>query len=250
MTYKLIIQYEGTRYKGWQRLKTTDQTIQQKIENVLSRLLGESIEIDGSGRTDAGVHALGQVASFKTNTTITDLDDFSFQMNQYLPDDIIILQIHAESDRFHARLNAVSKTYVYQIWLADHPPLIERNWVLNLGAKRHQLNFESMKLASEQLLGKKDFKGFSTDKTKKGTVRTIESINWEIHGDILQIKFTGDGFLYNMVRILVGTLLEIGFNERQIDSLNQIIATKDRSLAGETAPAQGLYLESVRYDSN
>lgn len=248
MTYKLIIQYEGTRYKGWQRLKTTDQTIQQKIENVLSRLLGEPIEIDGSGRTDAGVHALGQVASFKTTQTITDFNEFRFQMNQYLPDDIIILEIQAENDRFHARLNAVSKTYVYQIWLADHPPLIERNWVLNLGAKRHQLNFEKMKLASEHLIGKKDFKGFSTDKTKKGTIRTIEAITWEIHGDILQIKFTGDGFLYNMIRILVGSLLEIGFNERQIESLNQIIASKDRSLAGETAPAQGLYLESVRYE--
>ncbi|OJV63203.1 MAG: tRNA pseudouridine(38-40) synthase TruA [Clostridiales bacterium 38-18] len=248
MTYKLIIQYEGTRYKGWQRLKTTDQTIQQKIENVLSRLLGEPIEIDGSGRTDAGVHALGQVASFKVTETISNLNEFRFQMNQYLPDDIIVLEIQGENDRFHARLNAVSKTYVYQIWLAEQPPLIERNWVLNLGSKRHQLNFEKMKLASEELIGKKDFKGFSTDKTKKGTIRTIESINWEIHGDVLQIKFTGDGFLYNMVRIIVGTLLEIGFDERQVDSLNQIIVSKDRALAGETAPAHGLYLESVRYE--
>jgi len=248
VTYKLIIQYEGTRYKGWQRLKTTDQTIQQKIENVLSRLLGEPIEIDGSGRTDAGVHALGQVASFKVTETISNLNEFRFQMNQYLPDDIIVLEIQGENDRFHARLNAVSKTYVYQIWLAEQPPLIERNWVLNLGSKRHQLNFEKMKLASEELIGKKDFKGFSTDKTKKGTIRTIESINWEIHGDVLQIKFTGDGFLYNMVRIIVGTLLEIGFDERQVDSLNQIIVSKDRALAGETAPAHGLYLESVRYE--
>ncbi len=243
-TYKMEIQYEGSRYKGWQRLKTSDATIQSKIETVLTRLLNESIEIQGSGRTDAGVHARNQVASFKTQSQMPS-KELVFEMNHYLPEDIVITSLAHVDDNFHARFNALKKTYVYQIWLADHPPVFERHFVLDLEGK--SLDIEAMKIASRRFIGKHDFKGYSTDKTKKSTVRTIETINFIKEENLLKIEFTGDGFLYNMVRILVGTLLEIGFGKRDQTTIEAVFQSNTRELAGETAPAKGLILEKVIY---
>ncbi len=244
ITYKMEIQYEGTRYKGWQRLKTTEATIQSKIETALTRLLGESIEIQGSGRTDAGVHARKQVASFKTQSNMA-VDVLLHEMNQYLPEDIVITSLRASSDTFHARFNAQRKTYVYQIWTAGHPPVFERHFVFDLEGKA--LNLEAMKIASRLFVGTHDFKGFSTDKTKKSTIRTIENIAFITDGHLLKIEFTGDGFLYNMVRIIVGTLIEVGLGKRDASSVEAVFQSNNRELAGETAPAKGLILEEVYY---
>ncbi|WP_459842855.1 tRNA pseudouridine(38-40) synthase TruA [Fusibacter bizertensis] len=248
--YSIVIQYEGTRYKGWQRLKTTDNTIQQKLEMVLGKLLNEKIEIHGSGRTDAGVHARGQVANFKTEKAVGDAIKMQFllsEMNRFLPEDIVVVSMDEVDDRFHARLSAKQKTYIYQIWLADHPPVFERNFVYDLGQRRDTLSIEAMKDAARFFVGSHDFKGFSTDKTKKSTLRTIDEINFYKEKDILKIEFKGNGFLYNMVRILVGTMIEIGLGERHLSTIENIFETGTRELAGETAPAKGLYLESVKY---
>lgn len=244
ITYKMEILYEGTRYKGWQRLKTTEATIQSKIETVLTRLLSEPIEIQGSGRTDAGVHARKQIASFKTQSNMSS-DVLIHEMNHYLPEDIVITSLTVASDTFHARFNAQKKTYVYQIWTAMHPPVFERHFVLDLEGK--SLNIEAMKIASRHFIGTHDFKGFSTDKTKKSTIRTIESIVFITEGNLLKIEFTGDGFLYNMVRIIVGTLIEIGLGKRDTSSIEAVFQSSNRELAGDTAPAQGLILDKVFY---
>ncbi len=248
--YKIVLQYEGTRYKGWQRLKTTDITVQQKLEMVLSKLLKESIEVQGSGRTDAGVHAKGQVANFKTLKPIVGISEGNKilkEINYYLPEDIAVVSIEEVDERFHARFTAKQKTYIYQIWLGEHPPVFERNFVYDLSLLNEKLSIEHMKEASKLLLGTHDFKGFSTDKTKKSTIRTIEDIKFSKENDILQIKFKGNGFLYNMVRIIVGTMIEIGLGERESSSIESIFESGIREYAGETAPAKGLYLDSVEY---
>jgi len=244
ITYKMDIQYEGSRYKGWQRLKTTDATIQTKIEAVLTRLLGESIEIQGSGRTDAGVHARKQVASFMTHHNMPS-DVLWREMNHYLPEDIVITSLTATRETFHARFNALKKTYVYQIWMAPYPPVFDRHFVMDLEGK--PLDIEAMKSASRLFIGTHDFKGYSTDKTKKSTVRTIEKIDFITDGHLLKIAFTGDGFLYNMVRIIVGTLMEIGLGKRDVSTIEAVFQTNNRELAGETAPAKGLILDDVYY---
>lgn len=244
ITYKMTIQYEGTKYKGWQRLKTSEQTIQYKIEQVLSRLFDEDIEIQGSGRTDAGVHAMGQVASFKANRNIV-LSVLKHDLNRYLPEDIVVTDLIIAPDDFHARFHAKSKNYTYQLWVADHPPVFERNFTWHLEGKT--LDLDRMKRAADLLVGKHDFSGFSTDKTKKSTVRTIEKIDFLIEGNFIKIVFVGDGFLYNMVRIIVGTCVEIGLGTRDFDSIQKVFDTNRREFAGETAPAKGLFLMEVFY---
>jgi len=243
-TYKMVIQYEGTKYRGWQRLKTSDQTIQFKIENVLSRILNEPIEIQGSGRTDAGVHAFGQVASFKTQSKKA-AEYIVNELNHYLPEDIVISSITAQPSEFHARFHAEQKNYTYQLWTAQYPPVFERNFVWDLEGKKLDLNL--MKKAAELLVGTHDFSGFSTDKTKKSTIRTISSINFVVEDNLLKIVFLGDGFLYNMVRIIVGTLVEVGLGSRMPNTIENVFETNRRENAGETAPAKGLFLMEVFY---
>lgn len=243
-TYKAIVRYDGTRYKGWQRLKNTQETIQGKIETVLSRLVGEEIEIQGSGRTDAGAHAMGQVFHFKTEAVL-DHATIMAQINQYLPEDIALVYFEKASDNFHARFDAVEKTYVYRLWKAPYPPVFERKYVAPYDCSK--LDVEKMKLAATRVLGEKDFKGFCTDKTKKSTVRTIKRVDIRTTKEEVIFTFVGDGFLYNMVRILVGTLMEIGMGTKSLDSIDRVFETKDRSYAGFTAQAQGLCLLQVAY---
>jgi tRNA pseudouridine38-40 synthase len=240
--YRLTICYDGTRYKGWQRLKQTRETIQDKIESVLTRLFDKAITVDGAGRTDAGVHAKAQVCSFSAPDIETEL--LRQQMNRYLPDDIAVTEVMIVSDRFHARFNAVSKTYVYSLWTAQYPPVFERQYVTLV---TQPVDLARMKACADYLTGKHDFKGFCTDKTKKSTVRTLQQITFQREGDVIRCRFTGDGFLYNMVRILMGTLLEVGLGQREPESVLKVFETLDRSLAGSTAPAQGLMLESIVY---
>lgn len=244
MTYKLVVAYEGTRYKGWQRLKTQSGTIQEKMERLLSKLLNEPIEVHGSGRTDAGVHAQGQVLSFKTKCS-PDPEVLRADMNRYLPEDIVVTSAAYAHDSFHARLSAKKKVYTYRIWTSDVPPVFERHFVYDIEGRAYDL--ERMRIASRSLIGTHDFKGFTTDKTKKSTVRTIDSVEFTKEGNLLVIEFVGNGFLYNMVRILVGTLLEIGFGSREPGSIEDIFKSGIRSEAGETAPAKGLFLTEVIY---
>ena len=243
--YKMTLSYDGTRYKGWQRLKTSEATIQQKVESVLSRIFGQDIEIHGSGRTDAGVHAKNQVAHFKSAKRI-EPKLLKEDLNRFLPEDIAIKDIAFCASDFHARFNATEKTYVYTLWTADYPPVFERDFVWDMPNKR--LDLYKMKQAVPFFIGKHDFKGFSTDKTKKSTTRTIYDITFEQDDTQLKIIFRGDGFLYNMVRILVGTMLEIGLGTRELSSITDIFQTQKREKAGETAPSKGLTLDSVKYE--
>lgn len=243
-TFCLHIQYEGTRYKGWQRLKQTEMTIQQRIEDTLGKILGMPIEIQGSGRTDAGVHAIHQVASFKSDTRMTTTQ-IKETLNRFLPEDIAIIDVTQGEPDFHARFHAKEKTYLYRLWTADYPPVFERNFVSIY--EGDPLSLEAMRSATKKLVGKHDFKGFSTDKTKKSTTRTISSIEITQNGPIMEFKFTGDGFLYNMVRILVGTLIEIGSGNREDTTIDTVFETGTRANAGETAPAKGLALLEVVY---
>ena len=240
---RLDICYDGTRYKGWQRLPGVDNTIQGKLETALSRILGEAVEVSGSGRTDAGVHAKGQVANFHCESAM-GCDQILAQLRQYLPEDIGILDCREAAPRFHARLNAREKTYCYRIWNSDAPCVFERRYVWALPER---LDLSAMEETAALLVGEHDFSAFcGNPKMKKSTVRRISSIGITRYGEEIQIAFTGDGFLYNMVRILVGTLVEVGRGVRAPRSVQQLFGAK-RSEAGFLAPAQGLCLEEVFY---
>lgn len=241
MNYKLTVAYDGTRYKGWQRLKNTEMTIQNKLELVLGKLSNVPVEIVGSGRTDAGVHAKAQVCNFKTDI-VWDEDALRNALNLHLPEDITVTESKRVDDGFHSRFSAQNKTYEYRIWIAPYPPVFERKYVYVY--KGQPLNIEVMKKASKQFLGSHDFRSYCSDKTKKSTVRTIQGIVFHQTDTELKISITGDGFLYNMVRIMVGTLLEIGSGSREAVVWKENMKRED---VGETAPACGLVLESVKY---
>ncbi|QEK11036.1 tRNA pseudouridine(38-40) synthase TruA [Crassaminicella thermophila] len=242
---KLTIEYDGSKYNGWQRLGNTENTIQFKIESVLSRMTGENIEVIASGRTDAGVHALNQVVNFKTNKILSSeyIRDYC---NKYLPKDIVIKDAEEVDDRFHARYNAKSKKYLYRIWTGEIPTAFHRKYTYYIP---HYLDIEAMKKASSYFIGKHDFKAFSSVKSKKkSTIREIYEINIKEEGKEIQMMFHGNGFLYNMVRIMVGTLIEVGEGKRRPEEIEEIINTKVRQNAGPTAPAQGLFLYQVYYE--
>ena len=240
---RLDICYDGTRYRGWQRLSGDDNTIQGKIEKALSRILGESIEISGSGRTDAGVHARGQVANFHCESTMSAGEILS-QLRRYLPEDIGIYSCKDCSERFHARLNAKEKTYQYRIWNSDAPCVFEKRYVTVLPEK---LDVKAMKKAAALLIGEHDFSAFcSNPKFKKSTVRFIRALDISRCGEEIRITVTGNGFLHGMVRIIVGTLIEVGRGERTADSIVSLFGGK-RAEAGFLAPAQGLCLMEVYY---
>ncbi len=241
---KLTIEYDGKRYLGWQRLGNSDKTIQGKIESILAQMTGETIEIIGSGRTDAGTHARGQVANFKTNTTMTLSEMLDF-LNRYLPRDIVVKKVTEVPERFHARYNCVGKQYSYYVWNAAIPTVFERNHSFHYP---QPLDLDKMNEACRKLVGKHDFIGFSAlKKTKKSTVRTIDELSIQKEGDLLYFTFVGDGFLYKMVRIIVGTLIEIGAGKLDVAIIDEIFENKIRQHAGETVPAQGLFLDEVYY---
>ena len=240
---RLDICYDGTRYRGWQRLSGVDNTIQGKLETALSRILGEPIEISGSGRTDAGVHARGQVANFHCESDMPTAQILE-ELRRYLPEDIGIYSCKDCSPRFHARLNAKEKTYCYRIWNSENPCVFDRRYVAVMPEK---LDVDAMKQAAEMLTGEHDFSAFcGNPKFKKTTVRYIRAIDIRRQGDEIQLSFTGNGFLHNMVRILVGTLIEVGRGERNPRSIPELFGGK-RSDAGFLAPAQGLCLMEVMY---
>ena len=240
---RLDICYDGTRYKGWQRLSGTDNTIQGKIETALSRILDEPVEISGSGRTDAGVHARGQVASFHCESNMSSEEILS-NLRRYLPEDIGIYSCKEVSPRFHARLNAKEKTYLYRIWNSEAPCVFERKFTAQFPEK---LDLEAMRQAAVQLCGEHDFSAFcGNPKFKKSTVRFVRSIDIQRCGHEIRIEVTGNGFLHSMVRIIVGTLIEVGRGERSLDTIPALFGEK-RAEAGFLAPAQGLCLQEVYY---
>ena len=240
---RLDICYDGTRYRGWQRLPGVENTIQGKLENTLSRILGEKVEISGSGRTDAGAHALGQVANFHC-TNDMPCEQLLQELRRYLPEDIGIYSFREVSERFHARLNAKSKTYCYRIWNSDKPCVFERRFVYVMEEKP---DLDKMRLAAGLLLGKHDFSAFCANKKmKKSTMRRVDSIDIEKTGDEIRITVSGNGFLYNMVRIMVGTLLEVGLGRRSVESVPELFGAA-REEAGYLVPAQGLCLMEVTY---
>ena len=242
--YKLTIQYDGTRYRGWQVQGNTDQTIQGKLEGVLSRLTGQPVEVHGSGRTDAGVHALGQVANVKLPRPM-EPSELLGELNRYLPADIGVIAVEPAPERFHARLNARSKTYRYRIWNSAIPNVLERSY---LYALPEPLNVTAMERAAADLVGTHDFRSFcGLKRFKKSTVRTITDIAITQDGAEVRLEFTGNGFLMRMVRILAGTLVEVGLGQREADTMPAVLAAQDRAAAGPALPAQGLALVRVEY---
>ena len=242
--YKLTIQYDGTRYRGWQIQGNTDQTIQGKLEGVLSRLTGQPVEVHGSGRTDAGVHALGQVANVKLPRPIEPWELLQ-ELNRYLPADIGVIAAEPAPERFHARLNARSKTYRYRIWNSAIPNVLERSY---LYALPEALDVTAMERAAADLVGTHDFRSFcGLKRFKKSTVRTITDIAITQNGAEVRLEFTGNGFLMRMVRILAGTLVEVGLGQREADTMPAVLAAQDRTAAGPALPAQGLALVQVEY---
>ncbi len=242
MNYKITIEYEGTRYNGWQRQKNAPDTIQGIIESAIYSVTGERTDVNGSGRTDAGVHALGQTANFKLSR---ECDFIMDRLNEALPADIRITDCKAVDDRFHARLNAKGKTYIYKIDTGKKPNVFTRRTVNHFP---YYVNIENMKKAAAYMVGEKDFKAFcSNRRTKKSTVRNIYSIDIEQNGSEISFIFKGNGFLYNMARIMTGTLLDVGTGKFTPEYVNEIIESKDRSKAGITMPPRGLALVSVDY---
>ena len=244
MNYKMILEYDGTSYKGWQKQGNTERTIQGKLEELLKKLTGEDTEVAGSGRTDAGVHALGQVANFRLKE-YREPEELLEEMNRYLPQDIRVLELKTASERFHSRLNALRKTYVYRIDRGDKPSVFYRKYRLAYGGP---LDVERMKEAAACLLGTHDFKSFCANKRmKKSTVRCIHEIRIEEQQEVLSIYITGNGFLHHMVRIIVGTLLEVGSGEKPAACVQEALDQCDRAAAGQTAPPHGLFLLKVEY---
>ena len=242
--YKMTLSYDGTRFYGWEHQPTTDMTIQGKMESVLSLMVQSEVEVIGCGRTDAGVHAKNMVcnAHFDTQMNTDEIRDY---LNRYLPDDICVKEVRIASDRFHSRYNAIGKTLWYSCDIGDVKPVFNRKYVYVLDQKP---DIQEMKKAAEYLIGTHDFASFcSNPRMKKSTVRKVDRIEIQKRGDLLTLTFHGSGFLQHMVRILTGTLLEVGFGKRTAESVLELIDAKDRKLAGFTAPAKGLCMMQVDY---
>ena len=222
--FKIVLQYDGTRYQGWQRQVSTDNTIQGKLEVLLSKMCGTSVEIQGAGRTDAGVHAYGQVANFHADTDKTAAEVMEY-MNMYLPEDISVICCKEVPQRFHARLNAKGKVYCYHIWNSTRKPIFRRKYVHEVPG---ELDMTAIRKAADALCGTHDYQSFtSTKRGKKSTVRTVESIDIERVGEEIIFTFKGNGFLYHMVRIMMGTLIEVGLGIRNAEDIPSIIEAKE-----------------------
>lgn len=241
LNIKIIIEYDGSHYSGWQKQQNLS-TIQGKIEEAIKKITGEEIEIFASGRTDAGVHALGQVANFEIESKIP-AEKFKFAINQHLPEDIRVLSSEKTIAGFHARFSAKRKTYLYRIQTGEVRRPFERN--LSYFVKG-DLDIEKMIDCAKYLIGEHDFSSFKSEgSSARHFVREIYSLDVRRKEDIIEIEISGNGFLYNMVRIIAGTLIEAGKGREQ--NIPKILMAKDRTLAGPTAPAHGLFLKEVLY---
>lgn len=248
---KMLIEYDGSKYKGWQKLGSEsdeglikDVTIQGKLEGVLSIMANEDISVIGCGRTDAGVHALNYTANFHTNSSLPT-EKMSEYLYKYLPEDIQVKSIKDCSERFHARYNALSKTYVYKINNKDKRNIFNRKYEYTVC---EALNIQKMIYAAEFLIGTHDFQSFTTLKSKKkSTVKTIYTISILKNTDLIEIEIKGNSFLWNMIRIICGTLIEVGKGNLKPDDVKKILDQKSRQEAGPNAPAHALFLKEVEY---
>lgn len=241
---KMTVEYDGSRYKGFQRLKDNDMTIQGKIETVLSKMTNEDIEIIGSGRTDMGVHALGQVVNFKTNST-DSIEKMQKYLYEYLPEDIVIRNIEETSERFHSRYNAKSKVYLYRIDNNKFHSTFNRRYSYHVEKK---LDIDLMIKGSKFLIGEHDFTSFASSKSKKkSNIREIYSIEIKKNKNLIEIYIEGNGFLYNMVRIIAGALVDVGLGKKSPEDIKTMLEAKDRVKASDTAPSKGLFLYKVNY---
>ena len=244
MKIKSTISYDGTNYCGWQKQKN-GISVQEVLENALSSLLGEEIKIIGSGRTDAGVHAEGQVASFSTAKENIPPEKYAFALNPILPPDVKIVKSEKVEKSFNACTSAKKKTYQYSFYCSQiELPLKER-----YSTRIYPMpNIEKMKKASKLFIGEKDFKNYcSTGGNVKTTVRTIYNLDIVNEGEDLIIKITGNGFLYNMVRIIAGTLLEVGYNKINLEQIENSFESNGKKARGRTLPAKALKLLNVEY---
>ena len=240
---KIVIQYEGTNYCGWQR-QNIGKTIQGEIEKAIFLLTNEKIDLIGCSRTDAGVHALGMVANFKTESTIPP-EKFKNAINSKLPEDIAIISSEEVSIEYHSRYYSKGKTYSYTIINRDEKVILGRNYAYQV---RGTLDIEEMRKACSYFIGKHDFIAFRTlGSTAKTTVRTISELYMVKQGETITVYISADGFLYNMVRIIIGTLLKVGKGKIKASDIPKIIDEGKRENAGKCAPAKGLRLEKVYY---
>ena len=242
--YKLKISYDGSRYFGWEH-QPDRETIQGKIETVLARMVDKDmVDVIGAGRTDAGVHARAMIANAHLDTQMSpeEIRDYA---NRYLPDDIAILEVREAADRFHARYKAVGKTYQYTCFDGPVKPVFDRKYYTPLD---QELDVEAMQEAAHFLEGKHDYKSFcGNSRMKKSTVRIVDTITVRRRKGYVYLTFHGTGFLQNMVRIMSGTLIEVGLGRKRPEEVGEILEACDRKVAGPTAPAKGLCLLKVDY---
>ena len=241
---KLVIEYDGKDFNGWQK-QPTKLNIQGEIERAIKDITGEDVELNASGRTDAGVHALGQVANFKTNSNIP-VEKFPIALNTKLKRSVRILEAEEVKENFHSRYNCKRKTYRYVINNSENGTAIYRNLEYNFSQK---LDVKKMREAAKYFIGEHDFKGFKASGTSsKSSVRTIYNAEVRKENEKVIIELTGNGFLYNMVRIISGTLIEVGIGKILPKEITEIIKSGERERAGKTLPPQGLYLVKVEYE--
>jgi len=242
-TVKLVVEYEGTNYLGWQR-QPQGMTVQQALEESVEKITGRATRVIGAGRTDAGVHARGMVAHFKTDSQLP-VERLRDGLNGTLPRDIAVLSVEERGDDFHARFSARSKRYEYTIHNSPVRPAIDRRFCRHV---RRKLDVESMRSGARYLPGRQDFAAFESSGAASGaTVRTVTTAEWLEEGERLVFGIEADGFLYNMVRAVVGSLVEVGLGKQPPEWIRELILCRDRTLAGPTAPAKGLCLVRVDY---
>lgn len=243
MRVKVVVEYDGSNYSGWQRQINADNTVQQAIENSLYKLSGKKIGIHGAGRTDAGVHAIGQVFHFDDDSI--PAERYAGALNSKLPHDIRAISSEAVEEDFHSRFDAKGKRYQYRILNQKRPIVLQRNYAWRV---YQDLDIEKMRIAAKDLLGEHDFASFMAARSFVHTsVRTIHSVTIEKIDNEIIINIEGNGFLRSMVRIIAGTLVEMGHGQKDYRDINKIIEDKNRLSAGITAPASGLYLMEVYY---
>lgn len=244
MRYFICFSYFGKHYHGWQK-QPNAITVQEVLEDALSKLLGKTIDVMGAGRTDAGVHAKQMYAHFDF-TEIEDTHNLVFRLNAFLPKDIAVENVFQVADEAHARFDAVSRTYEYWIIQKKNPFFAQQAYLV-----KYPLAIDKMNEAAKLLLDCKDFECFSKSNTDVNTfLCDIKEVHWEYVNDVLVFKITADRFLRNMVRAIVGTLLEVGLGKMDLGTVKAILKSKDRRNAGASAPAKGLYLTKVLYPQN
>jgi len=241
---KIVVEYNGSGYHGWQ-VQQNGHTVQAEIENAIFAITGEKVRVTGAGRTDAGVHAYGQTAHFDTKSAIP-ADKFQYALNAVLPKEVAVISSEEADPGFHARYSATSKTYRYKIINRRIRSPLAENMAWHIP---EPLDFEQMKAAASLFIGTHDFSSFcSSGHNISDFTRTITASQWNPEDDYLVYTVQGNGFLYKMVRIIVGTMVEIGLGKRLPDTVTELLANGEREKAGITAPPFGLYLVSVDYD--